>query len=897
LLNESWQLGYLSTPLTDMAELNGVIKWIPARIPDSVQWSLFEAGELPHPYHGLNSQKYAWVPDKVWYYRRSFHAPRRNDGDFVFLCFDGVAYHSRVWLNGVLLGQHEGMHGGPVVEISQGLRLGSENLLVVEVRAPCWGMDPWNEEALRKVMVAWGIGGGNAFVTYKSGIGTKEFLPFGLWRDVRLEVVPYAHMERPFLVTVATERNEAALSLSIEVLINTHSLEHRLHPPGWGQLGFFPDAMRTQKAAPLQLQVGLFLPGTAKPEISFQLSPDLYEGRNFVAHDFKVPSPKLWWPNGLGEPNLYRVRIELKNGDAVLDTIEFDFGIRVIKRLPTPMPRTLDRWTNWHFSVNGRPFFVKGMNWAWPMDILLHLPEKRVRWQLEAARSAGIQMLRVPGLGGIVETEEFFNLCDRLGIMVAQDFPIANVPASNWPVHEWESQVTHIIYRLRNRASLVAWFGGNEFNPYVAENTAVCGVMERNVADFDGTRLFLRATPDKGCSHLYPDMDPTWAAHIYKYLPFLCEYGIFDFCEPESIREVVAAHELEGPLKGIFTEEFGQQRPELRHHFLQYFYGGPQKALWGRMALVDDVSALDLESLIDIGRASVGEFFQISFDLLQANYPRTTGVLGWSFTIPWPIVFPCCLDAFGQATAMFYFLKRAFEETHIVVRLPHLLWAPGEMFPVNVSVLHSGDSGMNGMRAGVQILDDEFESLWQAAQTMDVAPGTSVNELFLGEFHFDASLADRLVFIIAELHSEAGTLVSRSVYWPRCLQCMGDAEILDEYRRSPKPSLMLPDGPLLRPRVAARPTRLELSKPSWHSECAGESLLNIQVRNVGRVPSFMTQVEITGCRRSFYGDDNFFWLPAGESRNLEFRVQWREADAARGRVSARAWNADRVFES
>ena len=133
---------------------------------------------------------------------------------------------------------------------------------------------------------------------------------------------------------------------------------------------------------------------------------------------------KLWWPNGLGDPYLYRASVSLIAAGRALDTIEFDYGIRTIRRLPSAGPKTQDRWDDWQFVVNDRKFFVKGMDW-WTNDIFLDLPRDRYEWSLKSAQAAGIQLLRTWG-GGIVETNDFYELCDQLGILVWQDFPIGN---------------------------------------------------------------------------------------------------------------------------------------------------------------------------------------------------------------------------------------------------------------------------------------------------------------------------------------------------------------------------------------------------------------------------------------------------------------------------------------
>ncbi|HUZ47800.1 MAG TPA: hypothetical protein VMW54_14275 [Terriglobia bacterium] len=90
----------MDTPIQRLADLDNIQKWVHAKVPDSVQWSLYRAGVLPHPYKHLNSRKSIWVARKVWYYQRQFRVPAAARGQYAFLCFDGVGYDTRIWLNG-----------------------------------------------------------------------------------------------------------------------------------------------------------------------------------------------------------------------------------------------------------------------------------------------------------------------------------------------------------------------------------------------------------------------------------------------------------------------------------------------------------------------------------------------------------------------------------------------------------------------------------------------------------------------------------------------------------------------------------------------------------------------------------------------------------------------------
>ncbi|MCX7826434.1 MAG: beta-mannosidase, partial [Verrucomicrobiae bacterium] len=551
-LDGAWQLGWRDTEARATAELNALTNWFVAQVPGTVQWALHCAGRCGHPYKHLNSKQYDWVDQKVWYYRRTVELPAKKSDGWVFLCFDGIDYFARVWLNGKLLGRHEGMFGGPVIEVSRHVNFGAANEIVVEVKAGNFGnkagWKPCGPEGT--VIKPWVIAG---------GLGAEMFFPLGMWRGARIEIVPLGHLERPFLVTESADEEAARLTLSAEVFAGTHSLGLSLHPwkntqlvdgsHGWA----FSQPSRSRFA--LRVELAEKISGRTAFNQTFPLQT--FAGRNFVKQSFTVVKPKLWWPNGMGKPNLYRARLTLIREGNAEDALEFDYGIRTIATAPTPGPRTADRWADWQFIVNGRPLFVKGMNWM-PADILLGLPRERYRWLIGAAQAAGIQLFRVWG-GGILETEEFYETCNELGMMVWQDFPIGNRDTPEWPQDVWEAQVMQTIFRLRNHPSLALWCGGNEFNPYSRGNAATIGIFERCLADFDPTRPMRRASPDGGSLHTYPDMDPTWYGKLYCLVPYIAETGMHNIPEPSGIRAPPPHPQLDKPLSGMLEKTFPKE--------------------------------------------------------------------------------------------------------------------------------------------------------------------------------------------------------------------------------------------------------------------------------------------------------------------------------------------------
>lgn len=872
-LDGRWQLGHRDAAITSLQELKEV-QWIDAVVPASLQWSLFRSGRLPHPYHNLNSKQYEWVDEKVWYYRRQFFTPAIAADTYAFLCFDGIDYYARVWLNGQLLGYHEGMFGGPSIEVSGLLRGQQSNELVVEVRAGNFGAKHrWKPTRMGKVIRPWIISRGN---------GAEHFFPIGIWQGVRLELVPRIHLERPFLVTRTATAQSAHLTLTVEVLSGRHSLEMQLHPPSHNILGNYRSGVTGKPVnEPLDLLIEMREKDTGRRALSERRRLALYEGCNWVRQEVRLLNPRLWCPNGMGRPNLYSVKLTLYRGGREVDELAFDYGVRVIETRPAAGVQTVPRWRDWQFVVNGRPLFVKGVNWTM-VDVLLDAPKERYRWLLEMARAAGIQWIRANG-AFLLETDTFHQLCDELGLMVEQEFPMGNQEYAEWPQDVWEAQVAQNIFRIRNHASVVLWSGGNEFNPYTPANTPIIGILERCLRLLDGTRPFLRSDPDEGAVHTYLDTDPCWYARVFREVPFLSEAGMHNIPEARSLREVIDPRELNGPFHNLFSPEFAAAHPELRHHFVEFNANRVPRML-SRASHVDNMSAPSLENLAEASQIGAGEFYQVISDGLQANYPVTTGLLPWVFQRPWPAVGIMLVDGFGQPTAPYYFLKRTYEQTHVAWVLPQLLWAHGEDVPADIRIMHGGTEAVPEARVSASVLDNYFESRWSRESTVSIKPGPSVASLELGSFRIPAELEGQFFFLLAELRGVDGKMLSRSVYWPRCLKDMADEPFRTKIRSSPQPWPPLDRGPWLKPQVEANRTTLALAVRR------GTDAVIVRIRNTGRKPAFPVEINVEGAQRSFYADDNFFYLAPGEERELRLKIRWR-SNPASPKINAKAWNA------
>lgn len=880
-LNGDWQLGYTDTAVSSLEQLAAVNHWIRTTVPSSVQWSLYRAGELPHPYERLNADRYAFAEQKVWYYRRSFAVPP-NAAAHVLLCFEGADYYSRVWLNGKLMGRHEGMGGGPTVEVTRELRTGAQNDLVVEVRAGNFEAGAaWNFRRMGRVVRPSYIG---------RGLGTEGFFALGLWREVRLELLPDVHLERPFLVTRYADAEKAVLSLSAELFAQAAPLDSPLHPNGYAQLDQYGPA--GADAAPLPgFSLRVELQGKDSNDAPYEVRDfplDAFKGVNHVRRDIALRKPRLWWPNGLGPSPLYHVTVSLIRDNHVLDAIAFDHGIRTVERQPSAGPPTSVRWTDWQTVVNGRKFFVKGVNWT-AVDVLLDESPFRYRWLLGLAHDAGIQMIRVNG-AFTVECDEFYRICDELGILVEQDFPMANQEYPDWPQDVWEAQVVQNITRLRNHPSLALYSGGNEFNPYSVANSALSGIFERSVRLMDDSRAYLRTDPDQGAVHIYRDTDPAWYPRLLRLVPFVSETGMHSIPEARSMREVIDPEELVRPLRNMYSDEFARTHPEFRRHFVEFNPSRVPRML-SRASHIADISSPSLETLTEATQMGAGEFYQVVSDGLQAKFPVTTGLLPWVFQRPWPAVAIMLVDAFGQPSAPYYFLKRTYETTHAAMVLPRLLWGPGEEMPLDVAVLHAHPVSIDGTHVTVRVYDRHLKPIFSVTKPVAIRPGPSVNRVSAGFLAIPAAAADSFLFVVVELNDRDGRQLSRSVYWPRCLRSFEDPAMRSQWTASPQPWPTLVQGPWLKPQVSAARTQLALSVLSRTADSA-----RIRVSNTGTLPAFPVQLEVDGGKRAFSATDNYFWLAPGEQRAIEVKILWR-TKPEKLCLTITAWNAAAAKEA
>ncbi|MGH7955968.1 MAG: glycoside hydrolase family 2 protein [Opitutaceae bacterium] len=873
-LNGEWELA--SSPRPENVQLLASLDslpsegWINASVPGMVQWQLFRAGRIPHPYKDTNTKDLAWIEERAWWYRKTFDVPPAWNGRRVFLTFDGADYHTQVWFNGQWLGAHDGMFGGPDFDVTDRLKLSGNQIIVRILAAGLNKGRPADGDNVHSTGMGRIIKGD----AYSRNISNPHVMTVGLWQPVRLHSTGAHALERPYLRTIEANEKSATLSLEVEVLDAAYS--PRLTDLARRDNNYrssWPDSNR-ELNEPVDLTLSIEIETGGTPVMA-QVPIRLNRRRQWARAEISIPNPRLWWPANMGEPHLYPVTLRLQRSGTTLDTITFKHGIRTLQWSATTGPKMQDHWSNWRMSVNGRPLFVKGVN-LMPIDLLTTEPG-RYRWLLSLMRDCGIQMVRVNG-SGTIEADVFFEICDELGIMVMSDFP-SNFSwlSPDVPLDSFESQIVRNLIRLRTHPSLVTWTGGNEFPPYHPKNAAVVGIMERSVTSYDPERRFLRTSPDTGDVHPYPDCDTTWYLKTWRDNPAITEWGGHAMPTLSLLKQMLPSAELSTPagLIKLDAAEFGRTHPILLHHWIEFRPDRFPRAV-RRASVFADLPNASFADFCEAFQIGAGEIYETVATAFRANYPTTALVMPWNFNRPWPTIAMQMVDHAGFVVPNFYFVKRAYQPVSAALILPFEVFAPGETASIEASVTTEAVTAIPNSSLVVRVFDREFAVVAEKRYD-DVVGGLLESK----RFSFDVTAPDTpdsIFFIVAEVRAADGALLSRNIQWPRVLASFADQKVRTDYRSQLQDSLQYTNGPWLKPQAARQPTTLAVSAmqrlPAGRFH-AGDlaARYDFTVTNTGRKPAFMVRLNVGHDALRAVFTDNYFWLNPGESRAITMTVR------------------------
>lgn len=901
-LGGAWSYCWSDAAVTDV----GGIDWTySTKLPKSLYWSLYESGVLPHPYKNCNSHEYGWVDTKVWYYKKDFFVSGEHNRGRALLCFDGAAYYTRLWVNGTYIGNHEGMFGGPCMDIQPYLKYDDENEIIVEICSCNFGK-PFPDYAFRSkdnaAIVPWNI-------VKDTESSNGDFTVLGLWRGVRIEFLTPEHLARPQLVTKEVENGVARLHLGVEIL--QEELPEAFYPKEYeGPLaysfGYKNGISGKTKDRKLKVETRVLSPdgsvayrhseGVELTDYKEEAYLKELRESDFYELDITINDPKLWNPVGLGDPNLYTVEIRLYQSDMEIDALTLQTGIRIFELKPTSGKKHRTRWDDFRFYVNGRDFFAKGVNWM-PVDFLYLEKEETYRWMLEMVKDAGIQLIRVWSGGGYPESDIFYKLCDELGILVWQDNFIANMDTPNWRQDILQEQVCLNLYRIRNHPSLVIHCGGNEFNPYSIGNASSMFVIQRNIQDLDGSKAYVRTTPDKGSAHVYRDMEPTWYRHSYKELPFVAETGIHSFPNARSLKKLISREEYTRKIDNMLDESFKDTNPDLLNHFTEYVPSRVPRML-SRASAISDVSKAAVEELAVATQTASAEFYQILIQSLRENYPVTGGVMLWVLKRSWTTVGIQLVDGAGEPIIPYYYVKNAYSPLNVDVRFDDLTYGVGENMRLPVSIINETGRRIEDTQLRLEVYNDHLQKEASWTYPVDVRRDAYRYDAAQEMFTLEEKHRDRFLIVRAALYKD-DRLLEQSIYWPKCISKMDDEDFREQYRSEPSENITFTNGPWLRENIEQSDQKAVLScgVVSITERMDGNSRsikLQMRITNTSDVPAFPVVISLDDSDYILRGSDNYFFLPAREERIVTLHCKNTGDGAVESAcgIEVSAWNAN-----
>ena len=608
--------------------------WIPATVPGNIQADLEAAHLLKPLWYGGGDSRLKEVAYKDWWYRKDFTIPASLAGKRFTLVFDGVDQHGEIWLNGQKIGANTGMHKRFWFDVTTAAKPGQINQLAVRIarhpdpKAPDWAKR--NLELKSPTNVGWDWG--------------TPIHTLGIWKDVRLEASGPARIDWTRVQTQLSEDHAKAtviVSLDIDSTADLPA-KARFRVKGQGQ------------SAAVTVEVSL------------------KKGANVVKAELPLEHPALWWPNGQGEQPLYSVTAELEQADAkaALDARTVRFGVRDVRWVYTE-GAPADFINRFQLVINGRPVRTIGSNLI-PADLLFGRMVPRALNLLHQAKASGMNTLRVWG-GGVILHEPIYDLADELGIMLIQEFPLANNMPPREPeyVAMIEGLMRNIVRQVRNHPSIIELDGGNEMSHFGFDSSIdhpVLQTMRQVVAEEDG-RTFRASCPDVGSTH------GAWHFPLWPN-PFGCQ-----FYNDLKKRVDVAGKSVLIP--SMRAGEFGSASPAQLEVWQREI---PVKDQWPIIGLDNEVlhrkkavraigphnwlQKNDIESefgpfdnladLIQAGQFRGAEGLRYAIDALRRMGKRIGGMTTWDFNEPWSNAAGSYLvDYDGRPKMMYDFFKQA----------------------------------------------------------------------------------------------------------------------------------------------------------------------------------------------------------------------------------------------
>ncbi|KMQ69449.1 beta-mannosidase [Chryseobacterium sp. FH2] len=614
--------------------------WLTAMVPGTVHLDLMNHKMIPDPYKDEKEMKVQWIENEDWDYQTKFTISEKElSNQNIDLVFNGLDTFSEIYLNGKLLKKTDNMFRKWEISVKPYLKSG-DNLLQIKFKSAVnvgkdlakkvpFTMPESPRSFVRKAQYQFGWDWGPRLVTT------------GIWKNVKLNFWNNAKLENVKVEQKSLTKQKANLNIHAEIFADKE--------------GKYV-VLINDKINNIQLR----------------------KGKNTIQIPYSIENPKLWQPNGWGEPNLYNFKFSLEKDSKNIAEKSERIGLRTIELVQEKD----SKGKSFYFKVNGNPMYVKGTNWIPSDSFLPRITKEKYQQLINDSKEANMNMIRVWG-GGIYEDDEFYKACDENGILVWQDFMFAGsfYPADESFQQNVESEVKDQVERLQNHPSLALWCGNNEVDEAIV-NWGYQNQFNYSKEDSlqvwkDYKKIFHEIIPNAIKKYATSDRRMYWPSSPsigWGHRESLAEgdshyWGIWWGEQP---------FEIYNEKVGRFMSEYGFQGMPALETIKSMFSGTPDLSLQNGTVkahekhargweIIDNYMQRDYTIPTDfiiynyISQLLQARGMQIAIEAHRRGKPYNMGTLYWQLNDCWPVVSWSSIDYLGNWKALHYQIKRSFE--------------------------------------------------------------------------------------------------------------------------------------------------------------------------------------------------------------------------------------------
>ena len=610
--------------------------WNPASVPGNVHSDLLENKLVDHPFIGDNENKLQWISETDWEYKTTFEVTDKTlKKKHIELNFEGLDTYSSVYLNDSLILSTNNAFRSFSVDVKQILKQKNELKILFNKTS--------TQEELEKNKLSYSLPEGNRIFTRKAQFqygwdwGPK-LNTCGIWKPINL--VAWDNFKIEDAHVKLDELSDSLANFTADIQVNS-SLDEKL---------YFKVFVNNSLKAVHGVR-------PEKTEHSIQ---------------FDIQNPKLWWPHNIGEPYLYDIKILATQGELILDSFFLKKGVRNIK-LRTEKDSIGE---SFYFEVNGVPVYAKGANYIPQNSMQNKVTNDHYENLLSDVVEANMNMLRVWG-GGIYENDIFYELCDKKGILIWQDFMFACAmyPGDSNFLQNVSIEAKQQVKRLRNHASIALWCGNNEnsegwhrwgwqagkseaekeeiWNNYLA---LFGSILPKTVSQYsqisywESSPKYGRGNPKyktEGDAHdwwIWHDAYPF--EHLEENVPrFMSEFGFQSFPSFEAINYINQSDSIDISSKKFKSHQKHSRGFQLIEEYMKRDFPVPENP----------------EYYVYVSQLLQAYGITKGIEAHRRAKPYNMGTLYWQLNDCWPVVSWSSIDHFGNWKALHYHAKHAFD--------------------------------------------------------------------------------------------------------------------------------------------------------------------------------------------------------------------------------------------